>query len=225
MTRFRFLALAAPVLAVAVVLSGCGVARTSAATVGNRSISLASFQDDLNHFRDNKEFRSVYQQSVGQPLAHTDGTVDSRWSATWLSELVYLGLTDEMFQQRHLQTTSADEQAAQQQAEQMFGTATVFNAFPKSFRTSLVDKLGRTEAVIRDVTKGETDQTTAQTKLSTTLLSSLRKAGVTVDPRFGKAVLTSQGFTIQPPTAPKVHEERGATTTTGTPLLGTTPTG
>jgi hypothetical protein len=225
MTRYRFLALAAPVLAVAVALSGCGVASRPAASVGGHAISLTSFQADLNHFRDNKDFRSVYQQSVGQPLAHTDGTVDARWSATWLSELVYLRLTSDMFRQRNLHTTSADEQAAQQQADQMFGTPTVFNSFPKSFRTSLLDNLTRTEADIRDVTKGETDQTSAQTKLSNTLLSSLRKAGVTVNHRFGTAVLTSQGFQIRPPTAPTVKEERGTTTTTGTPLLGTTPSG
>lgn len=225
MTRFRFLALVAPALAVAVVLSGCGVASHPAATVGGRPISLTSFQDDLTHFRDNKQFETVYQQQIGSPLTHTDGTVDSRWSAIWLTQLVELRLTDNLFEQRHLHTTAADRTGAQQQADQFFGSAAVFNAFPASFRNDFVDKLARFQALARDITQSAPDQTTAQSRLSTTLLDGLKKAHVHVNPRFGTAQLTSQGFQIAPPQAPKVNEQRGTTTTTGTPLLGTTPGG
>ncbi|HZR11800.1 MAG TPA: hypothetical protein VFC33_00995 [Acidimicrobiia bacterium] len=225
MTRFRFLALAAPALAIAVVLSGCGVASHPAATVGGHDISLTSFQDDLSHFRDNKQFRNVYQQQIGSPLTHTDGTVDSRWSAIWLTQLVELQLTDNLFAQRHLTTSATDRQGAQQQADQFFGSAAVFNAFPASFRNEFIDKLARFQALARDITQTAPDQTTAQNRLSTELLGALRKANVRVNPRFGTVDLTSQGFQISPPKAPNVQEQRGTTTTTGTPLLGTTPGG
>jgi hypothetical protein len=212
----------------AALISGCGSSSSAAATVSGHDISREDLNRDLRDIRDNKPFTRTVAQQGGSPVTNSKGTVTSSLTAAWLVQLVEMQVVHADFVKRGLKTTAADRQAAQQSAPNAFGSQEIFNAFPKSFRDRYLTGAAEIQALYRAVEGTPTSQTEAQDKqqkFSSYLLSSLKKADVKVDHRYGSARFTAQGFNIVPPTAPNPREKPGTTTTTALNPLGSTPSG
>lgn len=212
MTRVRLLSLVAP-LAALVILSGCGGGSSAAATVAGHEISRRDLNRDLNAIVDNKPLRDTTQLQIAST---PKGTLNSSITASWLAGLVRQVVVDNEFNRRHLQVTAQDLASARSNLEQQqFGPA-IFNGFSKSFRDRVVAREARIEVLARSFVsnpQSQNDITAAGQAFAQFLEAGVRKGHVHVDPLYGKAEVTAQGFQITPPPAPTVREKPGTTAT------------
>lgn len=148
--RRPFLLLVAGLVA-SLLLAGCGSSGAgtggSAATVNGSEISNKSFQDDLKALAGNKKFVAALKQGQNIDVTPTDGTISSSISAQWLNLLVNQEIVDQVFEKRHLKVNSQEEAQSKQQAEQVFGGAANFAAFPKWFQDEMIQRQQRVAAV------------------------------------------------------------------------------
>jgi parvulin-like peptidyl-prolyl isomerase len=147
-----------PLLAAfALAAAGCGAMLSPwAARVNSQEISRSSFERELTALRDNKQLVQSLR-SQGQGVSTTKGTVNAQIAAGWLTNLVQQTVIDREFERRHLKISAEDRQGAQSGAEQTFGTAKTFAAFPRWFRDRVLERDARIVALGRAVVKPPTE--------------------------------------------------------------------
>jgi hypothetical protein len=139
-------AAAATALALALVAAGCGGAATpAAARVGDRTIERSDFEDELATLLDNDVLR---EQAFGAD-ASTD-SLPAQVTSGWLENLVYQSIVDAEVEARGLEPTDDDRAAALSIVEGSFG-AEALASFSEEFRTTLVERAARVEALRRDL--------------------------------------------------------------------------
>jgi hypothetical protein len=179
----------------------------TAATVNGRSISQSTFTDLLNAYRNNP--------AIASQLTDGQGHVTADSSARLLQGLVFAELVREELDRRNISVSAGDIAAARQSLTANNPKA-VIDGFPKSF----IDEQSRRSAEVVALQKalGDTDGS----KVQAWLVNALRKAHVSIDPRYGTFdARAPNGQAIAPPREPVVRDERnGAATTTPTTALG-----
>jgi parvulin-like peptidyl-prolyl isomerase len=145
--------LLAAVIIAAALVSGCGVAgQPDAATVGSEGISRAAFEDDLDALLGNQKFIAFLESADSSlDIQPVSAGINPAISTQWLNLLVNQSIIDQAFEARGLEVTDENRQAAQAGAEEIFGGAEVFAAFPRWFREENLERQARTEALTADV--------------------------------------------------------------------------
>jgi hypothetical protein len=204
----------AAIVAVLVVLAvtiGGGVltrSNATAATVNGRRISQSSFTDLLNAYRDNP--------AIASQLTDGQGHVTADATARLLQGLVFAELVREELDHRNISVSAGDIALARQSLTANNPKA-VIQGFPKSF----IDEQSRRSAEVVALQKALGDNDGS--KVLAWLVNALRKANVSIDPRYGTFdARAPNGQAIAPPRAPVVRDERtgSRSTTTTTPLGG-----
>jgi hypothetical protein len=163
------------VLAAVAVGAACDELESSALTVNGEDISQSSVDDDLRALRDNDQFAEALGQSPAGELARSPGTINSSYTADWLTLLVQSTVVDQEIERRDVEVTDADRRQAEEQAqEQSFGSPAVFDGFPQWFQDDFVARLAAFLALENDGVDQE-----GFTRL-------LMDADVDVDPRYGR---------------------------------------
>lgn len=173
MKRMKRAGLSLVVLAAVAV--ACDELESSALTVNGEDISQSSVDDDLRALRDNDQFAEALGESPAGELARSPGTINSSYTADWLTLLVQSTVVDQELERREVDVTDADRQQAEEQArEQSFGSPAVFGAFPEWFQDDFVDRLAAFLALQNDGVDQE-----GFSRL-------FMDADVDVDPRYGR---------------------------------------
>lgn len=174
------------VLAVVALGAACDDLESTALTVNGDDISQSTVDDDLRALRDNDQFAEALGQSPAGELARSPGTINSSYSADWLTLLVQSTVVDQELDRRDVEVADADRQQAEEQArEQSFGSPAVFGAFPEWFQDDFVDRLAAFLALQNDGVDQE-----GFNRL-------FRDADVDVDPRYGR--WSKQDGAVLPP--------------------------
>jgi hypothetical protein len=154
--------------------AACDELEPSALTVNGEDVSQSTVDDDLRALRDNDVLAEATAQAPSGELARSPGTINSAYSADWLTLLVQSTIVDQELDNRDIEVTDANREQAEQQAEQAFGSPEAFAAFPESFQDRLVDRLAGFVALQAEVTD--------QAAVGRLFMG----ADVDVDPRYGK---------------------------------------
>ena len=188
--------------AIAVGTTGCGSTDISALSVNGNEVSQKTVTDDLKALRDNAGFRQLADRDAangGLVVSENPYTVTTGLSSTWVTNLAQDELIKQALADRHVKITAEDRAAAASQARQDFGTAAVFEAFPKFFHDEVVARRARAIALAHDANADLTTQEGVNA-LVAILVKIGRKAHVTVDPRYG--TWNPRRLQVDPPRPP-----------------------
>ncbi len=152
--RFRLRRLAVPVVVgvMGLGLAGCSNKSTDAATVeyhdatGDHTVHITRDQltDELTHLTSNDQFVQELKSTGNFPNVDGTGSTDQQLSSLWLTQLINQVAVDAEFGNAKLTLTTDDIGAGTTDEESLF-TKAVFDAFPKAYATTLVDR-GRAPA-------------------------------------------------------------------------------
>ncbi|MGH9025450.1 MAG: hypothetical protein ACRDWD_04940 [Acidimicrobiia bacterium] len=174
------------VLTVGGLAGACDDLQSSALTVNGEDVSRSSVDDDLQALRDNDVLAEATSQAPSGALTRSPGTINSAYSADWLTLIVQSTVVDQELARRDVDVTDADREQAEQQAQQAFGSPEAFADFPQSFQDRLIDRLAgfvALQGVVQD-----------QAALGQLFMD----ADVDVDPRFGR--WSKDDAAVVPPT-------------------------
>jgi SurA-like protein len=197
------------VVVLAVTIGGGLLTRSNAtaATVNGHQISQSSFTDLLNAYRNNP--------AIASQLTDGQGHVTAEATARLLQGVVFAELVRAELDHRNVSVSAGDIALARKSLTDN-NPKNVIDGFPKSF----IDEQSRRSAEVVALQKalGDTDGS----KLQAWLVSALRKADVSIDPRYGTFdARAPNGQAIAPPRAPAVRDERtGSPSTPTTSALG-----
>jgi parvulin-like peptidyl-prolyl isomerase len=136
--RIGALAAAAVLLA----LAGCsGGSEPAAITVNGQDYSRSSVERELDAIVANEELRPF--------VTRPDGRIQQSVARTWLTGLVEAQVAEDEVGRRDLPVSDDDRTIAEQRARQLFGKASIFDAFPRWFRAILRDRYANAAAVVR----------------------------------------------------------------------------
>ncbi len=144
------LGISAFVLVAALVGAGCSSTspRGEAATVKDASITISSFNRELNVLRDNKLLAAAVK-AQGSTLSGGKSVVSSSIGASWLNQLVVQKIVDRKFVADGRTLSASDRAEGRALATGAFGSAATFRAFPAWFRTLEIARKSRQVAVTR----------------------------------------------------------------------------
>jgi parvulin-like peptidyl-prolyl isomerase len=139
----------AAVAVLALVLAGCSSDSASALTVNGKDVSQSTVDGDYSAMLKNAALKSQ--------LAQTGGQLPPEVKAAWLTALVETQVAQTAVKQAGTKITKNDRVAAEQWADQFFGSQEIVAAFPKSFRTAVLERYANVPAYVRTHTKAPTD--------------------------------------------------------------------
>ncbi len=129
-------------LVLAAALTACSSGDDPAAiTVNGHEFSRSSVEREFDAIVGNQELQSF--------VTRKDGDIAAPVARTWLTGLVEAQVAKEEVARRDLRVTRNDRTIAEQRATQLFGQASIFDAFPKWFRDILRDRYANAAAVVR----------------------------------------------------------------------------
>lgn len=128
----------------ALVLAACGSDSSAGLTVGSKTIDESAV---------NQELAAIKKNSVLKTQAVKEGKLDPAAAATWLTSVVETQVAAEANEKADTKITDADKSEADSWAETFFGSASAFQAFPKSFRQAAVKRYASVPAYVRTHTK------------------------------------------------------------------------
>jgi parvulin-like peptidyl-prolyl isomerase len=142
----KLLFLPVALVALAVLGGACGPVSSYAATVNGERLSQQSLTDELEAIRDNKDYAQAVEQALaqgGEKLAGSGkNTFDAGFVAQVLTRQIFLELVAQELKDRKIEVKPADLDKArkdqEQQFEQQFEGKKVWEAFPESYRDTLV---------------------------------------------------------------------------------------
>jgi hypothetical protein len=168
-----------------VAVVGLATNGATAIEVGNRSVSRESVNDELRAFAENKKL--VMSQGVGQITA-TEGSVTANVAANFImSAAVQEALIKEYLDRKDEKITADDRAEAARLYPQTF-----YGQFGKDFPDWYIKRAKErlaTYAALARVAGFDIEGDTAADDVSAALRPVARRAGVTVDPRYGRFVL------------------------------------
>jgi len=161
----RPLKLLVAIMAIALVGSGCGSDGASstlsdAATMRytlkgephTLHVSRARLLSEVRSLVTNKPFAKFLKEQSFTIDPH-DLSADSKLTAIWLTQLIQQATIDELFAARHLKVTAEGRARAAKSAAGFFPAETIFPAFSEKFRSTLIDRQARSEALLASYTK------------------------------------------------------------------------
>ena len=143
----RLPVLIAALLGAAVLLSACSTSGGNAAKVDSTAITRSALEDDLRALADNAALVKE-AKAQGLNLKPTKGGFDNQLAARWLNSLLAQVIVDREFAKRHLKLTPRITRQAKTGIAANFGTPKTFDAFSKSFRSRLIGRQARRDALI-----------------------------------------------------------------------------
>ena len=157
----------------------------NAIEVGNRTVSRESVNDELRAFAENRKL--VKSQGVGQ-ISSTEGSVTANVAAGFvMTAAVQEALIEEYLDRKGERITAADrEEAASLYPQTFYGQ--FGKDFPDWYTKRAKDRLAAYAALAR-VAGFDIESDTAVDDVTAALRPVARRAGVTVDPRYGRFVL------------------------------------
>jgi parvulin-like peptidyl-prolyl isomerase len=152
----RSVAAVVALAAVALGASGCANSTINdAARVGDTSIPRSELQNDLKDMLQNEQFVTALKSGGSNVIIGRDGkSVDSRFTANWLTILIQQAAIDNLFDKNHLTVDSATRASAAQQLAASFADqngASYSSGFPKRFQDAMVERLARRDTVLARV--------------------------------------------------------------------------
>lgn len=147
--RARSRAALVGLLALVTVAAGAcsGGSAAAAVTVNGTTVSQPTVDRELAAIRSNPQLQSQ------ATAAGARSVID----ATWLTAVVETEVAAQAVRRAHVRITSDDRAAAQTWADGYFGDASVFAAFPKWFRDSVLARYANVPAIVRKHAKQPTD--------------------------------------------------------------------
>lgn len=139
----------AGVAILALVAVGCSSDSAAALTVNGKDVSQSSVESEFSTIAKNSEIKTQ--------LAQSGGKLPAAIKAAWLTALVETTVAQRVVQQDKTKIIEDDRIAAEQWADQFFGSQAIVKAFPKSFRKTLLDRYANVPAYVRTHTKPPTD--------------------------------------------------------------------
>lgn len=144
--RIRALAVVAVLALVAI---GCSSDPPAALTVNGKDVSQSSVDGEFAAIAKNSQIKTQ--------LAQSGGKLPETIKAAWLTALVETNVAQRAAQQDKTKIIKNDRIAAQQWADQFFGSQAIVAAFPKEFRKTMLDRYAYVPAYVRTHTKAPTD--------------------------------------------------------------------
>lgn len=164
MTRLpRILGLFALVLAL--VAGGCGnnlgdTVRPAAATVNGIKISQADLDAELEAIRENEDYLQSIEQQGLAVTGNGEGTLTNAFVSRVLTRQIFLLLVHEELEDRDLEVTDAELEAAADGVHQSVGGEEIFNRFPEGYRDTLLRRSAEVTKLQADLGGNEvTDET------------------------------------------------------------------
>lgn len=139
----------AGVAVLALVAVGCSSSSPAALTVNSKDVSQSSVDSEFATIAKNSQIKTQ--------LAQSGGKLPEAIKAAWLTALVETNVAQSAVQQDKTKIIKNDRTAAEQWADQFFGSQAIVAAFPKSFRTTMLDRYAYVPAYVRTHTKPPTD--------------------------------------------------------------------
>ena len=160
--------LGALVVALAVLVSGCGSVQPTAVTVNGERISQESVDEELRQIRDNEGYRKAINVAVIEG-AGRDGTFAADFAAQVVTLRIYYQLVDQELEERGVEITPEDLRKAREEVELQVSQdpqtgapdpavgKRIIGAFSKSYQDTLVRR--QAQVVKLQTTLGEGDVT------------------------------------------------------------------
>lgn len=130
-------------LVLALVAGACGndlgdTIRPAAATVNGTKISQADLDAELEAIRENEEYLQSIEQQGLAVAGNGEGTLTNAFVSRVLTRQIFLLLVHEELEERDLEVTEADLDAAAEGVHQSVGGKEIFDRFPKGYRDTLL---------------------------------------------------------------------------------------
>ncbi|HLM63478.1 MAG TPA: hypothetical protein VK306_04195 [Acidimicrobiales bacterium] len=170
--RLRRLVPALAAVTVAGLAPGGCAEQSAALRVGDHSVSEADLMDELDAWGGNEQYWTDVSQPV--PEGELPDSWDQEFVSQTLSQRVQFLLIEDIFDERGLELTDDDRNAAEQGLGQQLGAA--FDAFPDDLRADLVDVIARRNALVDEL---------GQDGFQQALYEAVTGADISVASRFG----------------------------------------
>jgi hypothetical protein len=115
-------------------------------------VSRARLLSEVRSLVDNKPFAKFLNSQNPSFNVQPDLSADSRLAAIWLTQLIQQATIDELFATRHLHLTAGIRTQAATDAPKLFPDESIFQAFDAKFRTMMIDRTARSEALLASYT-------------------------------------------------------------------------
>lgn len=132
-------------LVLALVAGACGsdlgeTVRPVAATVNGHKITEDQLDDELEAIEANTDYVESIEQGGLAVRGEGDGTLSNAFVSRVLTRQIFLALVHQEFEDRGLELTAADREAAVDSVVQSVGGKEIFDKFPESYRRTLIDR-------------------------------------------------------------------------------------
>lgn len=132
-------------LAAAVVVAGCAPSSPRAASVDGHSISQESLNDELRAIGANERFiASVESQEA---VRTAGGAFEPTFVSSLLGRRIWYEVIDDEVSKRKLKITADDRRTARTEMVDVAGGEEIFNAFPKEYQDTLIERAAKTDAL------------------------------------------------------------------------------
>jgi len=135
----RRLALVAIAAAVTLAAAACSSVSSYAATVDGTRIGTGTLENELRDIGSNEKYLKLVESQVQAPV-RTNGVFDASFTSTVLSREIIYDLVAKDLARRKIVVTPKDLASARTSASDRTGGDEVFNAFPKSYQDTLVNR-------------------------------------------------------------------------------------
>jgi len=112
----------------------------NAFTVGDRSVSQGSVDDELRELAQNEALSAAVVQSGAPPLSQYRGSVVSAVSAGWVGLIISQEVAATTVAERAIEVTAGDGTRGEQLAGESVGGTQIFTTLPQWFRDRLVGR-------------------------------------------------------------------------------------
>jgi parvulin-like peptidyl-prolyl isomerase len=158
----RFLVMVATLLAVALLLAGCGSLTSYAAKVNGSTISQNELDRELNAVLNNKAYLDQIDQGFSRQAEEARGagedTLNSVFVARLLERRIAFEIVHQEVERRKLEVQPEDlENARKEILESVGNDERVLNAFPSNYRDELLRATAEVSVLERALTEGPKD--------------------------------------------------------------------
>ena len=127
------------IAAAALVSAACGAVSPYAAIINGQRATQRDLDRELKAIKNNKAFLQALQAQGGLQIEGTGkNTFDMAFVSRVLTRRIFFVIIHQQVAKRHLKVTEADLTAARRDAQDQFGGAATFKAFPKGYAEEAV---------------------------------------------------------------------------------------
>jgi peptidyl-prolyl cis-trans isomerase C len=137
------------VAVLALLAAGCSSDSAAAVTVNGQDIAQSTVDDEISAIAKNSQIKAQ--------LAQSGGKLPPEIKAAWLTAMVETEVAERVVKRDGTKIIEDDRIAAEQWADQFFGSQEIVAAFPKSFREKVLERYANVPAYVRTHTKPPTE--------------------------------------------------------------------